>query len=103
MWKTQEGLLACKPCSLDSDAALHTGKFMLFLPTWWVSFTPRAETVTLPHTVIYAFMLKTIIFILIQTVFQAWLGSWARVSLRSILITHFGHWSNVWLPHDSNH
>lgn len=81
MWKKQMSPLACKPCSLDPDAASHTEKFMLYLPTGWISFTPWTERVTLSHTVLYAFKLRTVfIFILIETLFKAWLGSWVGVS-----------------------
>lgn len=104
MWKKQVSLLACKPCSLDPDAASHAEKFMLYLPTGGISFPPWTETVTLPHSVLYACKLRTIfIFILIETLFKACLGSWVGVSVQSMLITQFWHWSHVWLPHDSNH
>lgn len=50
-----------------------------------------------------ALTLKPIfIYVWIQISSKAWLGSWLGISFRTMLITQFGCWSNVWFPHDSN-
>lgn len=99
--------LAYKCCSLDPDSALIVETFRLCLPTCWI---PIANWVEIDIkwerwliALLYAFALKPIfIYVWVRISSKAWLGSWLGISLRSMLITQFGCWSNVWLPHDSN-
>lgn len=99
--------LASKCCSLDPDSALIMETFRLCLPTCWMSIANWVETdIKRWHclfALLYAFTLKPIfIYVWIQISSKAWLGSWLGISFRTMLITQFGCWSNVWFPHDSN-